>query len=65
MSGLTPRILIALRFRGNTAAARNPDVIVFGVIAFDHAAENREENWWIVIILPGLDDMNWSHTESQ
>lgn len=44
VSGLLPGTLIALRFRGNTPVALNPEIIVCGVIALDQAAEKREEN---------------------
>ena len=60
--GFSPGILIALRLKGKSHAALNPEIMVLGIIALDQAAEKILENWYKVTIWPGLVDMNVSHS---
>ena len=45
VSASFPGTCIALRLRGKTPVALNPETIGCGVIALDQANEKSEENW--------------------
>ena len=46
--------LIASALKDHTPTFLNPDTNVSGFIALYQAAENNEENWYLVITRPGF-----------